>query len=418
MMSVLFLLAGLGCAPGSPGDSAPWRDTGGASAGLPVRWVPTAGEPWEDALDGLWWGLAGLGAQPLPAAVADVREDGAGVQFTLRVDELGLGSDALGALETGLAPLRASRRELGLPYVELGRVLQRTLYEPWVYYAVTGACGDLDGWSARLPESAPTVAITDSLLTDGDRLLRFAPGPSSVSAIAWAAEEGEGSLAAGEFRGRATEVLDLMPNGRFRYAVYDASGALVPAADAAHSPAGQPGRCMWCHENHLMTTVVQPEVPGHMDFDVFVDEIASQQAMVEDRRAALGGVVDWDTHAVHTSGEVLVEGFLRAPTARLAAEWSVEPATVVAWMEAGARPLHNEEYPGWGTVWARADADAVFAARRAELPDDHPLAGRGSGAPLAVLPSARELPDPAAAHFVAPLDHACAPTAARAGTPE
>jgi len=419
MLSTLLFLAGLGCAPRSPGESSALLDTGGTSSGLPVRWVPTAGESWEDALDGLWWSLAGLGAHPQAAALADIEHDATGVRFTLQLDHLGLEEEAQGALEEGLAPLHRSRVELGLPYVELGRMLQRTLYEPWVYYAVTGACSDLDAWSVRLPDTAPAVAITESMLTDGDRLLRFMPEPTSAAGVAWAADEGDGSLTAGTFRSRATEVLDVMPNGRFRYAVYDASGALTPAVDAEHSPAGQPGRCMWCHENHLMTTVVQPEVDGHLGFEDFADEVAAQQGLTESLRDDVGGLVDWDTHAVHTWGEVLVEGFLQAPTARLAAEWSVEPGRVEAWMqESGVSPVESDEYPEWGTVWARGDADAVFAEHRAELPAGHPLAGSGGTAPLAVLPSARELPDPAAAYFVPRVDHACAPTGARAGTPE
>lgn len=419
MTSVLMLLAGLGCAPPGPGETGAPPDTGEGAAPLRLRWVPTAGEPWEEALAGLWWGLAGLGAAPAAAAVSEVREDSQGISFTLHVDALGLEPVALAALEEGLAPVRAAQARLGMPHVELGRLLQRTLHEPWVYYAVTGACTDLAAWSVRLPEPAPTVAITASLLTAGDRRLAFAPSPGSALDIAWAAEEGTGSLEAGDFVARETEVLDLMPNGRFRYAVYDADGALVSGSDPALSPAGQPGRCMWCHENHLMTTVVQPDLPGHASHARFVDEIGAQQAQVEALRATRGGPVDWQTHAVHAWGEVLVEGFLRAPTERLAAEWWVEPETVEAWMAAsGVTPVRSEEHPSWGPLWPRAAADAAFAAHRAELPDDHPLAGGGGRPPLAVLPSARDRPAPGTPHWIPPSPHACAPTGAPPGGAE
>ena len=40
-----------------------------------------------------------------------------------------------------------------------------------------------------------------------------------------------------------------------------------PAADPAHSPAGQPGRCQWCHEGHLMIGQPQPEIDGYLGYD-------------------------------------------------------------------------------------------------------------------------------------------------------
>ncbi|MEC7948281.1 MAG: hypothetical protein VX265_12010 [Myxococcota bacterium] len=410
MTTALLPLVALACTPGTdpaPADSAV---PGSMQGGLPIRWVPTAGEPWDEALAGLWWSLAGLGASPSSDAIGDVSVDGSGMRFTLHADALGLSREAEHMLLEGISPIEIARVQQGMPYVELGRLLQRTLYEPWVYYAVTGACRELEDWEVRLPHGAPTVAITDSLLTDGARLLKFSPDPVDASDIAWAAEEGEGRPETGDFRARATEVVDLMPNGRFRYAIYDDSGSLAPVADPEHTPAGQPGRCMWCHENHLMTTVRQPDIDGHLAFDDFVEEIGRQQAMVESARRAIGGLVDWETHAVHTWGEVLVEGFLQAPTSRLAAEWSVPTETVESWMAAaGVQPVRNDEYPGWGEVWTRASADAVFALNRGRLPDDHDLAGPSGMRPLSVLPSSRILPEPDAAHPIGLTEFACLP---------
>jgi len=402
-----------GCAPTGLSESAR-SDTGAAADALTLRWVPVGDEPWEEALQGLWWSLAGLGASPGPDAVEVVERSGRTVTYRLDPVALGLREPALHALLGALDPLEAARQAQGMPWIDTGRLLQRTLYEPWVYYAVTGACETVAGPSRRLGATAEVSGITDSLLTEGDRRIRFRPEVGRVEDIVWLAEGVEGTLLDGDFEPHGTETVDVMPNGRFRYAAYDGDGLLVPVADVVHTPAGQPGRCMWCHENHLMTGVVQPDVPGMAPYSRFLEAVNVQQARVEVLRASLPGPVDWDTHAVHTWSEVLVEGFLSPPTSRLSDEWGLPAETVEAWMsEAGITPERNEEYPDWGPVWRRSDADAVLQQRRADLDASSPLAGT-TGAPLPVLPSARTLDAPSEAFFVAPEPYACGRTAAPA----
>ena len=401
MTTALLPLVALACTPGTdpaPADSAV---PGSMQGGLPIRWVPTAGEPWDEALAGLWWSLAGLGASPSSDAIGDVSVDGSGMRFTLHADALGLSREAEHMLLEGISPIEIARVQQGMPYVELGRLLQRTLYEPWVYYAVTGACRELEDWEVRLPHGAPTVAITDSLLTDGARLLKFSADPVDASGIAWAAEEGEGRPETGDFRARATEVVDLMPNGRFRYAIYDDSGSLAPVADPEHTPAGQPGRCLWCHENHLMTTVRQPDIDGHLG-SMTLEEIGRQQAMVESARRHWR-LVDWETHAVHT-GEDARRGFLRAPTCGWLRSGR-SPRRRWVWMAAAVQPVRNNEYPD-GRVWTRASADAVASiavgcrTTRPRRPVRH--------APP-VLPVLSDPPEPDAAHPIELTEFACLP---------
>ena len=167
-----------------------------------------------------------------------------------------------------------------------------------------------------------------------------------------------------------------------------------------------------------MTGLVQPDVPGFASYEDFHAAVTDQQAMVEAFRTGRGGVVDWQTHAVHTWGEVLVEGFLTPPTRRLAGEWGVDAELVDDWMsEAGLVAERNEEYPGWGPVWRRADADAVLASRRVESEPAGLLSGT-TGEPLPVLPSARELVDPSAAFWMPTRPPACGASWARASASE
>ncbi len=380
MSAVLALGLLAGCAPPEPargGERRPLDDDA-----LPVRWIPvSADETWDEAAAGLTWSLLALGAEPT-GALLDIRpqEDGT-VEAALDPSALGLSAGGLAALEAALVPVRESDAVAAGAGVDIGRLLMRTLYEPWVYYAVTSACADLDGWLAGTPRALEEAAITASMLTVGDRRIAFPADTSTIGEVRWLAEEGEGSLSAGTFVARATEVVDVMPNGRFRYAIYDADGALTPTADPAHTPAGGPGRCMWCHEWHLMPTVVQPDVEGYVPYARFLAAVERDQGRVDDWRAGQGGAVDWSDPAVHTWAERLVDGFLTPSTDRLAREWGVDAETVEAWMiGAGAAAITDPEFPAWGTTWRRADADAVQGARAATL-----------GAPLETLDGYRDV---------------------------
>ena len=44
------------------------------------------------------------------------------------------------------------------------------------------------------------------------------------------------------------DLIDLMPNGQLRYAVYGLDGVLLPYSSSDYGLAGKPAKCMWCHE--------------------------------------------------------------------------------------------------------------------------------------------------------------------------
>lgn len=119
-----------------------------------------------------------------------------------------------------------------------------------------------------------------------------------------------------------------------------------------------------------------------------------------DDRAGLDTSLDLETYAVHEWGERLVEGWLGPPVVRLAREWALEEAEVEAALAAaGVSPGENAEYPGFGPVVTRAEAEAVFAGLLPGLAgrEGHPAEGWDGGwDPVAVPGSAREVPDPEA----------------------
>ncbi len=323
-------LALVGCAGAS--DAASALDSGSPPPlSVPLWWIPSVGDSdWESARAGLWWALSNLGASP-PAGEgglileAEPVEADDGVRFTLDLGAVGFADAALLPLADALQPVRVAAEREGS--VDLGRFLLATLYDPSRYYAITGACPTLVGWRTARQSADPLLyAVTLSLLVEGDRRISLNPiavNPvnRSVDALAYAAEEGEGSLAAGDFHPLETEVVDLFPTGQQRFAIYDEFGALRAASA---SGAGQPGKCIWCHETSLQRgTSANPGVPGYLTSAAFMEAIDAAEGVMEAARHAAPGAVRWDEPLVHEWAERLTLSFLEPSASRVAIEWGI-----------------------------------------------------------------------------------------------
>ena len=357
------------------------------------------GDTWEGSEQGLWWQLTLLGAAPpQDGSALEVLEESAD-RVVLQLDP-----DLLGLPEAGLEALQASLEELGdsdearvLGGVDLGRALMRSLYDPWRYYAISGACGTLHDWQTRRRDGPlARFAVTDSLLVPGQREITFDLDPSATVRLAYQATEGDGALSDGSFEAQEHEVLDLMPNGQQRFAVYDRAGALLPAA--TFSAAGQPGRCMWCHEGNMQILSDADEaVAGYLSPEQFQQQLDASEAWMQQVRDATPSPVPWSDPDVHERGELLVETFLYPSPGRLAREWGLGEAAVRAKLSALGLTWHrSDEFPAQGALLDRTELDSrmneLIPWVAAQGGRAEPLADGYS--PLAVLDSAREV-DPA-----------------------
>lgn len=360
MRAAVLMVLGLGCADAEKGGGG--EDSARAEP-LRLRWVRGyEGDTLDRSLRGLWWQLSQLGARP-PAdggalIAVEVGEDRA--LFELDLGALGLSEEARAPLERAILALEGSDEQRIFGGVDLGRFLLRTVNDPWLYYAVSGACPTLEDWEAAKLREPWSFAVNDSLLTAGDRLVRFNPDPGSAEALAFVAAAGEGTLAGGDFAPAEHETLDLMPNGQQRFAAYDEEGALSPAIPG--SPAGQPGRCMWCHEGDTMPlSPGNTAVSGYVDPETFARQLALTQARFDETRSGQTYGVDWGELEQHAWGELLVETFLAPSPERLAREWGIDASTVEARLEDLGLPRHeSEEYPEQGLLFTRADLDAAL----------------------------------------------------------
>lgn len=262
----------------------------GCNSGLALRWTPASEGPetWDDARRGVWWGLASLGAGPDASALSHEQDDSGATSFSVNPERLQLGdADALQAAYDELAAIQAP--------VEIGQLFLATVYEPDVYYAITATPPDFASWQVDHPMPDPFEHTVDaSSVSFGARTVRFDTAATSLHSDS---VESDGSH----------EVLDVLPNGLLRFAVYDADDRLAPEVDPLVAVAGGPGTCMSCHFGKLLRTFDQ--LPEDAELDAL---IADRQVAIDDLRSTLDGPVDFaDDTAFQFEGLVMpfVNGF-------------------------------------------------------------------------------------------------------------
>lgn len=326
---------------------------------LELTWAPAASGIDADALrTGIDWNLSLLGAMPPADGAHLVIEEGEGL-WLLELDlaAAGFPGRAHPALTAAVDELRSPDG----PF-DAGRFFMLTLHEPWRYYSITGACGQLAAWQqVRRPEQTDRYDVTESLLSGGDRVVLLPPDQAEIQAVAFLVATG-GEPLGPDWVAQEYETVDLMANAQQRFATYDGDGWLQPAADPAVVPAGQPGKCQWCHEDHLMSgTPTNPGGAPGIETTAWLDRLEAWQEALEGWRGALPTSIDFVDSEAHTQGELVVREFLRPTLDRVATEWGLPEEEARALVEARGLVLEeDEEWPHRGEVLLRSEVDAVL----------------------------------------------------------
>ncbi|MFT5681440.1 MAG: hypothetical protein ACI8RZ_002346 [Myxococcota bacterium] len=174
-------------------------------------------------------------------------------------------------------------------------------------------------------------------------------------------------------------------NGQQRYAVFDAEGSLAPAADPDVIAAGQPGKCMWCHEGALMTgTPANPTTRPYLSYPEWMTRMSEMQTLQDDHRQGLETAADFVERQAHSDGELLVREFLRPKLARMTVEWGISVEELESLLaKYDVEYTFDDEYPSRGRILDRTVLDVIYAAE---------LADPGFEA-LEILPDDREAPE-------------------------
>ena len=288
---------------------------------IKLRWLKSyASQSPSQVNTGLFWALSFLGAK-LPADAAILSWDGRMV--TLDLDAAGVAETSKPAWKKLLHVLKSSDEYRVTGGIDMGRFVYLSLCSSNQYYALTGVSPNYAQFRAKHTFAPKQVAIVESGVAHGNRLIEIGQG-EGINSVAFVAFEGTGSLQAHSFQKADVETLDLMENGQLRFGLYDLEGHLKATTTPALTAAGKPSKCLWCHEINLQPPFKNvTDVEGYYSTKEFRELVASATRIIASYRKTLASKVDFTRLQDHSNAEDLYLSFAEPTASRLAAEWNM-----------------------------------------------------------------------------------------------
>src|SRR5882757_6433263 len=185
---------------------------------IELRWIKSyPGQSRSQVDTGLFWALSFLGAK-LPADAAIVTWDG--TRATLDLGAAGVAETSKPAWRKLLQVLESSGEYRMMGGIDIGRFVFLSLCSSYQYYALTGVSPTYAEFRARHSFSPRQVAIVESGVARGNRLIEVGQG-KDINSVVFVAFEGAGSLRDHSFQKNDIETLDFMENGQLRFGLYD-----------------------------------------------------------------------------------------------------------------------------------------------------------------------------------------------------
>jgi hypothetical protein len=315
-VSVLLVLSG--CSRADQGKPLSPRDP---DLVIQLRWLQSyPGQSRAKANTGLFWALSFLGAK-LPADAAIISWSGNVVSVDLDAARVPQGSRE--AWKKLVRLLKSSDEYRAMGGMDMGRFVYLSLCGSDQYYALTGVTKTYAEFRARHSFAPRQVAIVESAVAHGNRLIEAGQG-GGIDSVAFVAFEGAGSLRDHTFQKADIETLDLMDNGQLRFGLYDLEGNLKATTTRSLTAAGKPSKCLWCHEINVQPPFKNvTDLEGYYTTKEFRGLVKGDMQIIANYRRTLAAQVDFTRTQDHSNAEDLYMSFAEPTAIRLAAEWNM-----------------------------------------------------------------------------------------------
>lgn len=288
---------------------------------IKLRWIKSYPSQARSQVNtGLFWALSFLGAK-LPADAAIISWDG--MTVTLDLDAAGVMEISKPAWKKLLDVLKSGDEYRMMGGIDIGRFVFLSLCSSYQYYALTGVSRNYAEFRAKHAFFPKQVAIVESAVAHGNRLIEVGQG-EGINSVAFVAFEGAGSLQAHSFEKADIETLDLMENGQLRFGLYDLEGHLKATTTPTLTAAGKPSKCLWCHETNLQPPFRNvTDLEGYYSTKEFKELVASSSQVIAGYRKTLASKADFTRLQDHSNAEDLYLSFAEPTASRLSAEWNM-----------------------------------------------------------------------------------------------
>ncbi|MCU0423109.1 MAG: hypothetical protein MUC81_09885 [Bacteroidia bacterium] len=315
----------------------------------------------DKAATGLLWCFSFLGAE-LPKGSFEQAVTFNQQVLTVQLNKLGFNSQAIEAFSKLIPIIKSSEEYKITGAIDLGRFIMLTLNSSYHYYAIVGMPLLFNEFKAGKRFDNKLFVSTNSKISRNDRKIQLPDSNNtSFKEDAYIANECEGRINLGQTTIVAHEVSEQMPNGQFRFAVYDTTGSLLTAAKGE---AGKPAKCLWCHEIYVSPLFApQTDVPGYYSAEEFNRIVARNMLRITAYRNTLTSDLDFKKRQDHTLMELLYISFTEPSAERLSLEWGLTVEVVKEKLK-GLTTHRHDEFDYLGDLYYREEVEpfAPFAA--------------------------------------------------------
>ena len=334
-----------------------------------LKWYQNDTETKEDIEIGLKWCFSFLGAS-LPTRSMEKAMVWEG-ENTIKLDvaELGFSSHAHEKLKRLISAFKQSESYRQNNAADVGRWVAVIFNNSNHYYEITGVPKSFDDFKNQYTYQSKLGGIIESQVSVGHRRIWF-PRELEYGKMGFIAEELVGSIVDTTFSVKEYEVMDIMPNGQQRFAVYDLSGKLVVGASKVFSIGGKPAKCLWCHESEIPKAFTsKTSIAGYYSIQEFDSIIGLCNQELKNRRSSLASDLDFAKTKDHTQLEKLYIRFMEPSAKRLAQEWKMTENQVQEKLANIATHIHHE-FPEMGNLYHRKVVDPLATFRGLEVSND------------------------------------------------
>ena len=343
LLTIVFLYSILSC------ESNTYSDLIETDTTITLKWNKAyADDSIDKSLIGLKWALSYVGAALPPSNSGFLNTENT---ITIDLKKLGFSVDAQQKLLKLSKKIIVTKEYQTNKNIDLGRYITLLLGASQHYYEIVGTPKTLTQLLNQYVLLPQKGYVNNSGVSLEHRIVQF----SEQNGFNQVFVSKEIDPVSGEIY--EYETIELLPNGQLRFGIFDVNGNRKDNADASHTNAGKPAKCMWCHESNVQQLFTpQLDFAGYLTSSQLQNTLINYRESNRNLKLQLTNGVDFSQTQQHTLTELLYISFMEPSADRLRLEWNLPIAQVQNILSGLPTHIYNE-FPFLGNLYYRKDIE-------------------------------------------------------------